>query len=1066
MASTKNVETQHRLLGLLATVLGVSHDSIKDERYISSDIPENAEQLLNNESISQLCHFVAWGHTSPGQAGNLLSRLVGQTGKQLITDATSLGPGENRPVEDRPAANDLSCPAVWFVAPTGRNPPQPESIRGPFRVSALKEMITEGDLSPYHLATTSHVEEYDLDNPSETVTEAQIDTGKWKQINEIWQLRWQLCTDGSSSVIYTPVDVALLALKALVRLVDLHQSLDSRGIPFYPIPSAKRILCRTSREAMYASDRSSNSCETNPLPIICQAFLSSDSRIVELAAELLYKLCQHNDRAASKLYLSGVFYFVLCYTGNNFRTLAKLLHSVHLKQHFKSGFAAAADENEMPLKERSILGNVLPEGLLFILENYGADRFAEIFVGNADNPEVIWTFDMRKHLVEMIHQHLGDFPLRLHQNNTTEYEYCPMPGVAYKRLRKEMFCHNYYLENLCDENRFPDWPITEPLEVMRSCLEHFKSQVNHGKSSEEENLESARAVLCLNVGDGSKELRRAYRSMARKYHPDKNPSGREMFESIQKSYEILQLFLESGEKIPSISDSELKTESRYDQEIVFPTSNSQMQTMLHLVKTQIMICRRYEREMSRHSYPAYSVLFRCIELPKNIHEYTENNAILTSLFATSDRASFIQRVVELIFRTCLISPQNSEALVAEHGVPLLVCLLDFYVKVAQAYVASSPDPVAASTEKIVSVDTIAEIISHVVHTLSGVAFFPTGRDAIKSLPMLSEFLINWRRCLDESIFESKNDMALDSEMKRYALEGISYMAKDAKLQECLIGCGLVWPLLRYSLLYDSTLEQTIQDINSSDDVGFSVASINVAARHSIRALGVLSGLFGDDSPSNPALVVALDQLLTSPITRMLRNQRTGGILQVLNSTIERADILWNNQMRNQLEAFLRKIEKERPKSSCRTVEEELQPVTDFVYSVVGEEVIVGGIYIRFFNRGGKESLTYIDDPTRFFMSVTSYIAKSLNHAEHSFEWIKIPVEDEQSMDFCPSLKSQIFLHVLNALRILCRIDRLIDDVFCQTPNIAPSVLISLLELPLDSEVRIDIECLLHYSVVD
>ena len=127
---------------------------------------------------------------------------------------------------------------------------------------------------------------------------------------------------------------------------------------------------------------------------------------------------------------------------------------------------------------------------------------------------------MRKHLIEMIRQHLGDFPLRLYQNNTAEYEYCPMPGVAYKRLEKEIFCHNYYLHNLCDEARFPEWPISKPVDVFRACLQRFKDQIDRDESGEEA-LEKARAVLDLKVGDGSKELRTAYRSLARKFHPGK-----------------------------------------------------------------------------------------------------------------------------------------------------------------------------------------------------------------------------------------------------------------------------------------------------------------------------------------------------------------------------------------------------------------------------------------------------------------------------------------------------------------------------------------------------------------
>lgn len=99
-------------------------------------------------------------------------------------------------------------------------------------------------------------------------------------------------------------------------------------------------------------------------------------------------------------------------------------------------------------------------------------------------------------------------------------------GVAYKRLEQEIFCHNYYLRNLCDETRFPDWPIVEPVEVFRACLERFKQQVNVNRSSDDEAIERARVVLKLQAGDGSKELRKAYRSQARLFHPDKvRPTG-------------------------------------------------------------------------------------------------------------------------------------------------------------------------------------------------------------------------------------------------------------------------------------------------------------------------------------------------------------------------------------------------------------------------------------------------------------------------------------------------------------------------------------------------------------
>ena len=41
-------------------------------------------------------------------------------------------------------------------------------------------------------------------------------------------------------------------------------------------------------------------------------------------------------------------------------------------------------------------------------------------------------------------------------------------------------------------------------------------------------------------GFSEDEMKSAYRRLARKYHPDRNPAGRERFEAIQKAYERLQ----------------------------------------------------------------------------------------------------------------------------------------------------------------------------------------------------------------------------------------------------------------------------------------------------------------------------------------------------------------------------------------------------------------------------------------------------------------------------------------------------------------------------------------------
>ncbi len=62
----------------------------------------------------------------------------------------------------------------------------------------------------------------------------------------------------------------------------------------------------------------------------------------------------------------------------------------------------------LPLAQRSYLGALLPESMLFVLESYGAGVFAEALAGDHDTPELVWTHKMRgQRLVPMLMQHLG-----------------------------------------------------------------------------------------------------------------------------------------------------------------------------------------------------------------------------------------------------------------------------------------------------------------------------------------------------------------------------------------------------------------------------------------------------------------------------------------------------------------------------------------------------------------------------------------------------------------------------------------------------------------------------------
>lgn len=60
-----------------------------------------------------------------------------------------------------------------------------------------------------------------------------------------------------------------------------------------------------------------------------------DDKYFFQVATLLYEIMQDNPEI-SKLYLTGVFYFMLLYTGSNLLPIARFLRLTHMKQAFRA----------------------------------------------------------------------------------------------------------------------------------------------------------------------------------------------------------------------------------------------------------------------------------------------------------------------------------------------------------------------------------------------------------------------------------------------------------------------------------------------------------------------------------------------------------------------------------------------------------------------------------------------------------------------------------------------------------------------------------------------------------
>ncbi|VVC92762.1 unnamed protein product [Leptidea sinapis] len=174
----------------------------------------------------------------------------------------------------------------------------------------------------------------------------------WRAVPGIPQLRWSVAAKGPAAL--TETELAATVLELLITCSRYYPSRDEEDAVIRPLPRVKRLL-------------SEPSC----LAHVVQLLLTFDPILVE-----------KDNPEISKLYLTGVFYFMLLYTGSNVLPIARFLRLTHMKQAFR-------------LDQRSILGQLLPDAMVCYLENHGAEKFAQIFLGEWDTPEAIWNSEMR-----------------------------------------------------------------------------------------------------------------------------------------------------------------------------------------------------------------------------------------------------------------------------------------------------------------------------------------------------------------------------------------------------------------------------------------------------------------------------------------------------------------------------------------------------------------------------------------------------------------------------------------------------------------------------------------------
>jgi hypothetical protein len=985
LESSNHLELQQYLIDLL---ISLSKES------------SNLHQLLDKYFVDVLIKYVSLAHINPDQIGNVLARATStilmikndessasssssatSPGATSSTVGGSIGGRSEEEESDRQhkrtlwIPDDISCPKVWYIAPsTSPLPPSKHLQKGPYRVSELMSEVETNRIDVSWFAAPATTEEAD-DSSFLSI----IDTGRWKPIREVFQLRIQMLFPGKA--IYSPSQIAFKGLKLLSSLSNIHKTNNTKGIPFYPLPLSKRIMS-----------------EYHHLAIFSTLLLSNDPSVVDMTSDLVRNLVELNHISNSKLYLTGLFYFACRYSGSNYGALSHLLSVTHLKQSFHD--SAISFAKELPIHSKSVLGSILPSAMISVLHNYGPERFASIMIGDYDTPEVIWNQQQRKHMIEMIDQHLGDYPLRLKQFSLSSYDYCPIAKIHYAFLDKEIYVHEYYLKNLCDERRFPSWPIAEPLILLRECLERWHQEMS--KSNQEgvdSTVDEARVLLKLpsNGKYSNLELRKAYKMMARQYHPDKNPAGREMFEKIHLAYELL-------------SSIELKeNEMNYDHIIL-------------LMKTQIILYRRYPSLIADQKYPAYSLLISVMMIP------ADNIPLIVPVKTNKgqERENFTEKVSEevklkegsegpvdatktdtscsssvmpytgnlllatsaLLFYSTSVSPLNSVELVrTSQGLMKLYSLFRYvlpFITSSSSSTASSPshNHYADNSNGISSRATIYhEIAVNCIKTLSIIANQDEGRDAMFKLLIEADktsFLFDLY-----SLLQFYHSIPFIVE---HVIEVLSRLSSHTLLQkEYLSKSGILWRLIPFLLEYDNTFEDSsseshyhsdiVEDGNGNRFFAYNQLSSNLLANLAAKATGRLGGYMFDElaTADNPLMKQILSTLLTPSIAILLRNRRAGDLLRALNENIESPTKIWNIKMRKELLEYVREMDKKRKKGIHSEDLEETN--SNFQFSNLKEELFIGNVYIRIFNKTADSS--DIEDPSLFCFELLYFIGKCL-----------------------------------------------------------------------------------------
>ncbi|SPP75614.1 blast:DnaJ homolog subfamily C member 13 [Drosophila guanche] len=837
--------------------------------------------------------------------------------------------------------------------------------QGPITYSELKELWHKGLITPKTRCWA-------------------IGMDGWRSLQQIPQLKWCLIAKGTP--LYDETELSSKILDILIKCTSFFPSRTQNGVAvLIPGPKLSRKLS-----------------EFICLPHVVQVCLTHDPGLLERVATLLCQIMEDNPEMP-KVYLTGVFYFMLMYTGSNILPITRFLKMTHMKQGFRS-----EETSQSGIMHRSILGQLLPEAMVCFLENYSAEKFAEIFLGEFDTPEVIWSSEMRRLLIEKIAAHIADFTPRLRGHTMARYPYLAIPVISYPQLENELFCHIYYLRHLCDTRKFPNWPISDPVQLLKHTLDAWRKEVE--KKPPQMTIQQAYQDLGIDLTKTEKPdesmIRKSYYKLAQMYHPDKNPNGREIFEKVNQAYEFLC--------------------SRN----VWSSGGPDPNNIVLILRTQSILFERYPDVLRPYKYAGYPQLIKTIRMETRDDE----------LF--SKEAQLLTAASELCYHTVHCSALNAEELRREEGIE---ALLEAYTRcVSILGVDSKPESlhyqvisnvtrcfeVACNFEKckqkIIQLPQLLSDVCRVVyfkHTLSVSLVTSLAANNYDLQCNLSRngvlwslllFIFEYDFTLDESgveVSDKSNQQQLANNLAKMAVLGcISLAGYSMELRQKPItgsesnspaakpppaikpkpvgGASATNsaytqnahnPLQSKQLAITGGKEKESDSSSGSSDTSSSTPTDSEQQNPAKSGASAIQQKYIVTGEAKNSLVKqVLDRLLTRYIANQLATARDSDVLKLLTANTRNPYLIWDNGTRAQLKDFL---EQQRTSSARETHEDIAQVyelVSSFEFDAHKEELQIGGIFIRIYN----------DMPTHPIAQPKLFIMDLLEYLKHAYQFLQ------------------------------------------------------------------------------